>query len=92
MLSYLGYSGRHHNFSPFILSQKLNSISTGTRDDATRIIFFKTHNKHSLKILRDKLFGYIEDDNAERKLLNKVNKNRYIDIKLKNRPPSYNIH
>ena len=31
MLSYLGYSGRHHNFSLFILSQKLNSISAGMR-------------------------------------------------------------
>ena len=28
-LSYLGYSGRHHNFTPFEVSQKLNSIATG---------------------------------------------------------------
>ena len=39
-LSYLGYSGRYHNFSLFVLSQKLNCISTGIRDNATRVVFF----------------------------------------------------
>lgn len=41
MLYYVGYSGRHHNFSRFILSQKLNSISTGIINNAIRVVFLK---------------------------------------------------
>lgn len=81
MLSCFGYSGRHHNFSLFILSQKLNSISIGIRDNATIVVFTKMHNKRSLKISREEFFQYIEDD-AKRMLLDKLNKNKYIDMKV----------
>ena len=39
ILTYLVYSGRHHNVSLFILSQKLNSISAGIRDNTIRFFF-----------------------------------------------------
>ena len=85
-LAYLAYSGRHHNISLFIVSQKLNSIATGIRDNTTRVIFFKTHNKRSLKILRDEFFGYLRDDDAERDILKKLNAHKYLDINLTGQP------
>ena len=90
-LTYLPYSGRHHNISLFVLSQKLNSISTGIRDNATRVIFFKTHNRNSVKILRDEFFAYVRDDAAEKNLLGKLGAQKYLDINLNNDPPSYSV-
>lgn len=69
----------------------LNSISTGLRDNATRVICFKTHNKRSLKILREEFFGYVDIDAAERSLLDELNKGRYTDVKLKGEGPLYVI-
>ena len=88
-LTYLAYSGRHHNISLFVLSQKLNSISTGIRDNATRVIFFKTHNKNSVKILRDEFLACVRDAAEEKNLLGELSTQRYLDINLNNNPPSY---
>ena len=61
----------------------------GIGDNATRIIFFKTHNKRLLKILRDEFLGYIIDNSSEIRLLGELNTNIYIDIELNKKPPSY---
>ena len=80
-LSYLAYSGRHHNISLFIVSQKLNSISTGVRQNCTRLIFFKTHNRQSINILKEEFFGLLDKD-EDKGLLNKLSNGNYLDIKL----------
>lgn len=91
-LSYLSYSGHHHNFSLFILSKKLKRISTDIRKNTTRMKFFIMHNKLSLKTLKDEFFGHINDESTENDIINKSNGHRYIDIKLKKNPPTYEIH
>lgn len=84
MMTYFAYSGRHHNFSLYMINQKLNSISTGVRDNATRVIFFQTHNKRSKKVLNEEFFVCIENKETEKALLKKLNKGKYLDIKLDN--------
>lgn len=91
MLSLLGYSGRHHNISHFILSQKLDSISMGIRDNVTRIIFCNTYNNRSLKILKDEFLGYLPDKKTQNKVLETLAMNNYLDINLNFKPPSYII-
>ena len=83
------YSGHHHNFSLFILSQKLNSISTGIRDNANRVVLFRTHNKRSLKILQEEFFGHINDQKEEAALQKPLSANKYLDININiNRTPA----
>ena len=54
--------------------------------------FFIMHNKLSLKTLKDEFFGHINDESTENDIINKSNGHRYIDIKLKKNPPTYEIH
>ena len=56
-LSHLGYSGRYHNFTLFILSQKVNWIATGLRGNTTRVMYFTTHNRRSEAILKGEFLG-----------------------------------
>ena len=91
-LTYLAYSGRHHKISLFIITQKLNSISTGIRENATRVVFFKTHNRNSVRVLREEFFAHIHDGAAEKKMLEQLDAHKYLDVKLGADPPSYTVN
>ena len=81
-LTYLVYSRRHHNFRLFVLSQKFNNIlSTGIRDNSNRVVFFRIHNKRSLKTLQEEFFGYINDQKKEAELIKQLSANKYLDTK-----------
>ena len=67
----------------FLLSQKLSSIATSIRDNATRVIFFTTHCKRSFRTLQEEFFGKLtpaEEKEVIEKL--KSNKTEFIDINL----------
>ena len=83
LLTYLAFSGRHHGISLFVVSQKLNSVSTGVRQNATRVIFFRTHNRGSINILKDEFFGYLDKD-QEANTLAKLGgtQGSYLDMRL----------
>lgn len=81
-LAKIATSGRHIGISLFILTQKLNSVSTLVRQNTTRVIFFRTHNNTSQNILKNEFFGLVSKDEAT-KVINNLRKqkfNCYIDI------------
>ena len=82
-LTYLAFSGRHHGISLFVVSQKLNSISTGIRQNATRVVFFRTHNRGSINVLKDEFFGYLDKD-QEAETLDRLSNTQdsYLDVRL----------
>ena len=84
-LPLIAYSGRHYGISLFVVSQKLNSISTALRANTTRLLFFPTPNRHSIRVLRDEFFGFL-DEEGERETLREFRgpSTRYLDIDVVN--------
>ena len=81
-LSTIAFSGRHYGISLFLVSQKLNSISTSIRQNTTRVIFFPTPNKLSLRVLRDEFFGFLVDSDEKETLRKLKNSAGYLDISV----------